>query len=237
MLMEENINVPPLLGLQFRDENLLITALTHRSYLHEHPSEGGQTNERLEFLGDAVLQMIVTAELYRRHPGLAEGQLSKLRGFVVNEEMLGDMALHLRLHEHLRLGRGEARGAETRRSLMADALEALLGAIYLDQGYAAAANTWWMWVGLYGKDLLDPSHLDEYDAKSRLQEYCLKNWRELPIYTASEFRKGDQGAYRVTLEIRHKALLCVEDVSKKKAEAWLARACLHNHLHLTLQKG
>jgi len=128
------------LGYIFRDKELLGLSLTHPSVAHE---QGGavQHNQRLEFLGDAVLQLVLTTELYQKFPGVDEGPLTKARAHMVNRRTLADQGRHLRLGEHLVMSRGEEfnRGRE-RPSALADAFEALLGAIYLDGGFEAARN-------------------------------------------------------------------------------------------------
>ena len=119
------------------DPDLLQRALTHRSYAYENG--GLPTNERLEFLGDAVLGLVVTDTLYRTHPDLPEGQLAKLRAAVVNAQALADVGRDLGLGDHLRLGRGEeATGGRDKASILADTVEAVLGAVYLDRGLAEA---------------------------------------------------------------------------------------------------
>lgn len=124
------------LGLAI-DPRLLERALTHRSYAYEHG--GLPTNERLEFLGDAVLGLVVTDALYRRHPDLPEGQLAKLRAAVVNMRALADVARGLDLGAHVRLGRGEeTTGGRDKSSILADTLEAVIGAAYLDHGIDVA---------------------------------------------------------------------------------------------------
>ncbi len=236
MLRAEKLNaLTHILGYAFQDQQLLAAALTHRSFHHENPGTPGP-NERLEFLGDAVLQLMITTALYTRHPQLAEGQLSKLRGHAVSEPTLSALARKMGLQDHLLLGKGEARGADARDSVLADALEAVLGAIYLDGGPGAAQAAWQRWESALGVDLLDPRHLEDFDAKSRLQEFCLKTWQELPSYEAQEVREGGRPAlFRVSLRVHGRPLLSTENPSKRKAELWLARACLDQHLHLTAQ--
>src|SRR3954468_19044671 len=115
------------------DADLLERALTHRSFAYENG--GLPTNERLEFLGDAVLGLVITDALYRRHPDDPEGQLAKLRASVVNMKALADVARTLGLGEHMRLGRGEeSTGGRDKASILADTLEAVIGAVYLDCG-------------------------------------------------------------------------------------------------------
>ena len=121
------------------DPALLERALTHRSYAYENG--GLPTNERLEFLGDAVLGLVVTDALYRRHPDLPEGQLAKLRAAVVNMRALADVARRLDLGAHVRLGRGEeTTGGRDKTSILADTVEAVLGAAYLDHGIDVARD-------------------------------------------------------------------------------------------------
>ena len=123
------------LGYTFRDGALLCHALTHSSYANEHRSEGLTSNERLEFLGDSVLGMVVADHLYRTHPDMPEGELTRTRAALVCEGSLHEIAKELDLGEYLRLGRGEdAGGGRHRPSILADAVESLLAAVYLDGG-------------------------------------------------------------------------------------------------------
>ncbi|MGV2386199.1 MAG UNVERIFIED_CONTAM: ribonuclease III, partial [Thermobifida fusca] len=118
--------------------DILTRALTHRSYAYENG--GLPTNERLEFLGDSVLGLVVTDTLYRTHPDLSEGQLAKLRAAVVNMRALADVARELGIGRYVRLGRGEeATGGRDKSSILADTLEALIGAVYLDRGLDEAS--------------------------------------------------------------------------------------------------
>lgn len=131
-------------GLVFREANYLREALTHRSYLNEHRREGARDNERLEFLGDAVLGFCVTTRLWRLHPKASEGELSERRSHIVCESNLAQRAQDLDLGRALRLGRGEEQtGGRRKPRLLASALEALLGAFYLDQGSVAVER----WIG------------------------------------------------------------------------------------------
>ena len=126
------------LGVPSLDLALLDRALTHRSYAYEHG--GLPTNERLEFLGDSVLGLVVTESLYRTHPDLSEGRLAKLRAAVVNARALAEVAGTLGLGEHLLLGRGElATGGRAKVSILSDAVEAVIGAVYIDLGFEGAA--------------------------------------------------------------------------------------------------
>jgi ribonuclease III len=127
------------LGVETLDSKLLNRALTHRSFAYENG--GLPTNERLEFLGDSVLGVVITESLYLTHPDLSEGRLAKLRAAVVNARALADVARTLGLGEHIMLGRGEiSTGGRDKSSILSDAVEALIGAIYLDLGFDAVAT-------------------------------------------------------------------------------------------------
>lgn len=163
-----------LIGYQFKNQSLLQQALTHRSH-------GSQNNERLEFLGDGVLNFIIAHQLFLRFPKLSEGDLSRMRAQLVKEPTLGEVALNLNLGEHLRLGEGELKSGGWRRpSVLADALEATIGAAYLDGGFVAAEQ---MVVRLFTPlmEKLDPKSIGK-DPKSLLQEYLQSRKIELPEY-------------------------------------------------------
>lgn len=127
------------LGVSFKDRSLLETAFTHRSYINEHRGEGLEHNERLEFLGDAVLELAVTAFLFERFPKKTEGDLTAFRSALVNTDTLSGASSELNFNEHLRLSKGEAKDTgRARHYIMANTFEAVIGAIYLDQGYEVA---------------------------------------------------------------------------------------------------
>ncbi|MDP3727289.1 MAG: ribonuclease III [bacterium] len=124
------------IGVAFQSKDLLEQALVHRSYLNENPSFRLSHNERLEFLGDAVLELAVTEELYREFPDKPEGELTSLRAALVNSKMLSEVGEEVRLNDFLRLSRGEAKDmGRARQFIIANAFEALIGAMYLDRGY------------------------------------------------------------------------------------------------------
>lgn len=155
------------LGYRFERPELLRQATTHRSYTAEHP--GHDHNERLEFLGDAVLGLVVAHHLHDNHPTLPEGQLSKVRATAVGRDALAEVAVTLGVGETLRLGRGERlTGGHTKDSILADATEAIIGAIYLDGGFDAARTVVLAhWRGMLDELVADPGSRDH---KSRLQE-------------------------------------------------------------------
>ena len=127
------------LSFQFNNKDLLLQSLTHRSYLNENPSSRLGHNERLEFLGDAVLELAVTEELYHRFPDKPEGELTSFRAALVNAKMLSDVAVDIGVNDFLVLSRGEAKDiGRARQYILANAFEAIVGAMYLDKGYGAA---------------------------------------------------------------------------------------------------
>ena len=165
----------------FSRKELLSTALTHRSWINENPRSDLEDNERLEFLGDAVLDLCASDLLIKRFPDFDEGTLSKMRARLVNEKPLADWALHLGLGEALLLGRGEeGTGGRTKESLLANALEAVIAAIYLDAGYDQART----FVTLHLTPLISGDFLDVrlFDSKTALQEYCQKKFKTSPTY-------------------------------------------------------
>lgn len=125
----------------FKDKDILKQAFTHRSYLNENPSKGLKHNERLEFLGDAVLELVITEHLYKTYPEKNEGELTSLRAALVNAIMLSEVAGEIGLGDHLLLSRGESKDTgKARQYILANTFEAVVGAIYLDQGYDAVAK-------------------------------------------------------------------------------------------------
>ena len=169
------------LGYSFQDSELLRNALVHKSYLHDVPDFYLGSNERLEFLGDAVLGLIVSAQLYRSHPNIAEGELTALRGALVRKSTLAELAEPMGLGEYLYLSRGEeAAGGRTRDSNIARAVEAILGAVYMDGGLAAATQVWQQIRGAQGDEaLLDVLRTDY---KSQLQQLTQASLKVTPAY-------------------------------------------------------
>lgn len=162
------------LGHEFSDKGLLQTALTHRSF-------GSPNNERLEFLGDGVLNFAIASALFKRFPALPEGDLSRLRANLVRQDALHRLALSLDLGAMLRLGEGELKsGGHQRPSILADALEAILGAVYLDAGFDVARQVIArLYLPLF--DELKPGQAQK-DAKTRLQEWLQGRKKPLPRY-------------------------------------------------------
>ncbi|MDP3836583.1 MAG: ribonuclease III [bacterium] len=138
--MPELANLQKFLGIKFKNVDILRQAMVHRSYLNEHPEFAGGHNERLEFLGDAVLEIVVTEHLYLNYPDMPEGDLTNWRAALVNAKMLYVIAMETGLEEYLYLSRGEAKDKDkkSRHYILANAVESLIGAIYLDQGLEKA---------------------------------------------------------------------------------------------------
>lgn len=167
-------DLPATLGYRFAERTLLEQALTHRSF-------GQQHNERVEFVGDSVLNCVIATLLYQRFPELPEGQLSRLRANLVNRETLHELAVELDLGRKLRLGEGESRsGGASRPSILADALEAIFGAVYLDGGFEAARE---VIARLYAEPMSRLATGEQSkDPKTRLQEFLQGRRLPLPSY-------------------------------------------------------
>ncbi len=171
--MDNLLELQKKLGYRFKDIELLKVALTHRSL-------GKNSNERLEFLGDAVLSFIITSELYTHHPELQEGALSRLRASLVNGEILAEMAKQLEINNSLRLAAAEIKsGGQQRLSILSDALEAIIGAMYIDGGIEACSTQVLRW---FASSLKDHPQTISKDPKSELQEWTQANKLALPHY-------------------------------------------------------
>ena len=185
--------------LAFRDKALLLRALTHRSYLNEHPEAPLEDNERLEFLGDAVLDFMVGEFVFDQFPDLMEGDLTNLRAALVRREALASFAIRLELGRFLRMGRGEAEsGGRERPATLCAAFEALVGALYLDQGLPRVRD---FLLPLIEPELQRAQHEAlAKDAKSRLQEWSQKRLHTTPKYrTVAE--EGPDHAKEFTVEV------------------------------------
>jgi ribonuclease-3 len=171
------------LGRPFRDTTFLSRALAHRSWCAEVDAEG--SNERLEFLGDAVLGLVVTDHIYQAYPDLPEGELAKVRASVVNSAVLAEVALELDLGRALFLGKGEdASGGREKPSILADALEAVIGAVYLDGGWEPARQLVLRLLGdRVSEAALGPGGRD---FKTRLQELATRSFDQLPRYEVAD---------------------------------------------------
>jgi ribonuclease-3 len=209
------------LGVTIRDRDLLRRALTHRSYAYEHG--GLPTNERLEFLGDAVLSIVVTDHLYNTYDDLPEGHLAKLRASVVNMNALADVARGIGVGEWLLLGRGEEfSGGRDKASILADTFEALLGAVYLDRGLACASKVI--------HQFFDPLMADaatrgaSLDWKTSLQELTASRMLGVPEYVVTESGPDHAKRFVATAVVGGVERGGGEGKSKKEAEQKAAEA-------------
>jgi ribonuclease-3 len=208
------------LGVSFRDPELRLAALTHRSYAFEQGLR--VTNERLEFLGDSVLGLVVTDMAYVAYPEMPEGHLAKLRAAIVNMQALADVARTLRIGEVVLLGKGEEQsGGRDKASILADALEAVFGAVYLDLGLDAAR-------GLIER-LFRP-RMEAYvrgegdrDFKTILQELASQETRSIPDYRVVERGPDHEKEFTATVHVAGEPLGTGVGRSKKEAEQQAAR--------------
>ncbi len=208
------------LGYTFREAGLLENALTHRS-------ADGPHNERMEFLGDAVLNFTIAHEVYHRRPEESEGTLSRLRASLVNRSSLAAMARTLQLGRHLRLGGGEMKsGGQRRESILADAMEAVFGAIYLDSDYTTAAG---VITTLYRERLETlPKDSAPKDPKTRLQEALQSDRRPLPSYrVVAVTGKAHRQTFRVECSVRDGSETATGEAgNRRQAEQRAAEAML-----------
>ncbi|MBD5539237.1 MAG: ribonuclease III [Desulfovibrio sp.] len=213
------------LGHSFRRPELLEQALTHSSWANERGA-GGAHNERLEFLGDAVVELCVSSELFRRFPKLREGELTRLRAHLVSTRGLARRARELGLDAHLRLGRGEEQqGGRDRDAILSDALEAVLAAVYEDGGFAAARDAVArIFAGHWPADAGAPQ---ARDYKSRLQEAVQHLFGTMPVYTQAA-TSGPEHAkhFQVRLTLPDGRDFAGQGTSCKKAEQDAARCAL-----------
>ncbi|TKS59157.1 MAG: ribonuclease III [Nitrospira sp.] len=220
---------PAPLKYQFINAALLNEALTHKSYVNERKSPDRKHNERLEFLGDAVLSLIISDHLATRYPQLSEGALSKLKAKLVSETSLANAARRLDLGARLQLGRGEelSKGRE-KTSLLADALEAVIAAVYLDGGLEASRA---VTLDALAEELRQIESLQTKpggdDYKTRFQEWCQKRYELLPRYvTVRETGPDHQKLFEVEVQVDGKVVGAGQGHSKKEAEQVAAQRAL-----------
>jgi ribonuclease-3 len=210
------------IGVTFEDKGLLTQAFVHRSYLNEHPTFPYGHNERMEFLGDAVLELVVTEYLYRHYPN-PEGELTNWRAALVNAKTLSEVARVIEIEEYLYMSHGETRDKDSkaRMYILANAFEAVVGAIYLDQGTAAVSE----FIGKYVLTLL-PNILENrlyLDPKSRFQEAAQEHAALTPNYRVTSER-GPDHAKEFTVGVFLGDELVATGVGTSKQEAQIAAA-------------
>ena len=211
------------ISYRFGQVKLLALALTHSSYANE---QGCDHNERLEFLGDAVLELAVSEELFNRFPEAPEGALTKLRAKLVSMPSLAEMAKTLGLESYIYLGKGEeSQGGRERDSLLSDAFEALLGAVFLDSGYPAARD---VVLGLFTPrwpNEVEPPKIRDF--KSRLQELTQRDHKTRPIYRLmGSFGPEHEKLFEVEVALPDGRTVLAKGSSVKKAEQAAARTAL-----------
>ena len=209
--------------VEFNDINLLKQACTHRSFLNENKAKKGETlehNERLEFLGDAVLELVITSYLYRKYPDKHEGDLTSYRSALVNTHSLSRVAIALGVNDYLLMSKGETKdNGRARAIIMADSIEAIIGAIYIDQGYDGAAN-------FISINLLEVIDIDEIvekklwlDAKSRFQERAQEETGQTPSYkTMKESGPDHNKMFTLGVFIGDTQIATGTGLSKQEAE-------------------
>ncbi|HMB30745.1 MAG TPA: ribonuclease III [Desulfohalobiaceae bacterium] len=227
-MSEDQINeLQNIIGYHFKNPNLLKKALTHSSYANEiDPSL--KNNERLEFLGDAVLELCISEELFNRYPNSREGGLTNVRSHLVNEQSLANLARELHLQDFIFLGKGEeCQGGRDRNAILCDAFESIFGAIFLDGGYTQAKNLVnQMFAPLWPKKISQPV---KKDFKSRLQEVSQSRFKERPCYNLQN-SSGPEHAKTYTIELRlpNGKHFQAHASSVKKAEQLAAKEALES---------
>ena len=207
-----------LLSYRFEDEELLLRALTHSSYANEQRSKNRHTdsNERLEFLGDAVLELYITSYLYYKYPRASEGELARMRERLVCEQALADAAASIRLGEFLRLGKGEEQlGSRGRPSLLADALEALIAAVHIDSGEAETER---LILRLFGDSIESAYRATVGDPKTRLQQLVQQGGSEELTYRVVR-EAGPEHCRRFEVEALINSNVVGKGIGKSKRDA------------------
>lgn len=214
------------LALNFNDPVLLLKAITHKSFPNENKEIAIDNNERLEFLGDSVLGLSIASEIFNKYQDMPEGGLAKMRAILVSAKMLARKARELELNPHLLLGRGEElTGGRDRDSILADAMEAIFGAIYLDQGFQSAKD---FIIEFFAADI-EQVRAGEYDKdfKTVLQEYIQQNTDSRPNYNViKELGPDHNKTFVVQVTLDDKVLGEGRGTTKKSAEQEAARQAL-----------
>ncbi len=212
------------LTLSFRDIKLLDAALTHRSFVNETAGRENPThNERLEFLGDAVLGLVVASLLYERLQGRPEGELARIKSIVVSEHTLAPLAASIGVPEALQMGRGEEiSGGRNKKAILADALEALIGAVFVDKGYEAVQR---FVEGLIEPVVAETIRGQSKDYKTIIQEYAQKYLKEMPAYALERAEGPDHARiFWVSCQIAKRRYGPCAGSTKKEAEQIVAQA-------------
>ncbi|MCD6094891.1 ribonuclease III [bacterium] len=217
-----------ILGVHFKNKNLIRTALTHRSYLNEHPNVPQEHNERLEFLGDAVLEFLVTDYLYKSFKNKPEGELTALRAALVNSQRLAEVARTLKIENYLLLSKGEEKDkGRARISILENTMEAIIGAIYLDQGIERAKEFVKNNILVHLPEILQKGEIR--DPKSQFQELAQERFAITPTYsTLKEWGPDHRREFLVGVYLGKKLIAKGHGFSKQEAEEEAAREALKN---------
>jgi ribonuclease-3 len=212
------------ISYQFHDLDLLNEALTHRSYAHERTGGTSRDNERLEFLGDSVLNVIISHLIMERFPHCHEGELTKLRASLVNKKSLARISKSHSINQRLLLGKGESlRGGREKSSVISDGYEALIGAIYLDGGFEKAFGV----VERQFSPFLDEGLINDGDFKTKVQQVCQSRFRRLPRYRLSELKGPEHDkTFGAEIFIDHRSYGYGVGKNKKEAQQNAAREAL-----------
>jgi ribonuclease-3 len=215
-----------IIGIKFKDQDLLTESLTHRSYLNENPKVGLSHNERLEYLGDAVLELIVSEELFEKFPKQPEGQLTVLRAALVNYQILAKVAEIIKLQDYIMMSRGERKDTgRAREVILANAIEAVIGAMYLDQGLEKTRTFVKKFVMVNLDEVLKTKSYK--DAKSELQEIVQEKFRVTPTYRVlGETGPAHKRVFTMGVYFGEKLIAEGEGQSKQDAEIEAARNAL-----------
>lgn len=225
--MEETlVKLESVLGVSFQDRSYLLTAITHRSFLNENRDATQDHNERLEFLGDAVLEIVVTDYLFNAYPEKAEGELTAIRAALVNTQMLATLSTNLGVNDFLLLSKGEAKDmGRARQYILANAFEAVVGAIYLDQGYDAAQSFIERNLFSYTENIVEKRLWQ--DAKSRFQEKAQEHESTTPSYnTLKEEGPDHNRIFTVGVYLGKELIAEGEGSAKQEAEQQAAENAL-----------
>jgi ribonuclease-3 len=214
------------LGIAFGNIALLEQALVHRSYLNENPGLAPSSNERMEYLGDAVLGLIIAEKLYRDYPALDEGEMTKLRSALVRRETLARIAEEIGLGDYIYLGKGEdSSGGRRKPANLASALEAVIAAVYIDQGLAVTEELITRLVSTELQKVLNQHRINDY--KSELQEFIQSREQQIPSYHVTGTTGPDHGkTFTVEVRLGDSVLGTGSGKSKKAAETEAARSAL-----------
>jgi len=225
----ENLNkIEELINIIFKDKIILQCAITHKSFSNENKHLNLSNNERLEFLGDSVLSIIISTNIFKHFPDYPEGELAKMRAVLVSEPVLADLTRNLNISNYILMGKGEElTGGRDRDSILADTMEALIGALYLDQGLEITSK---FVIKIFKDDIKaveEGKHIQDY--KSMLQEIVQRDNTERPEYRVADEKGPDHNkTFLIEVNLNNKKIGLGQGSSKKEAEQNAAKAALNN---------